>query len=119
MGYGDEYDSSEEQEPECSADSARAYGKVWRRGRVLKGGRELLRRSGTLPTLPRAASACPQSDRARLVDMWIESALLVSRDVRLDKRHFDRTTRQNLKKMRPASAQVVRGKRGWGWGLQP
>ncbi|KAG2451895.1 hypothetical protein HYH02_003670 [Chlamydomonas schloesseri] len=73
-GYGDEYDSSEEQEPECSADSARAYGK---------------------------------SDRARLVDMWIESALLVSRDVRLDKRHFDRTTRQNLKKMRPASAQAV------------
>eukprot|EP00198_Chlamydomonas_reinhardtii_P008885 XP_001698222.1 predicted protein [Chlamydomonas reinhardtii] len=74
VGYGDEYDSSEEQEPECSADSARAYGK---------------------------------SDRARLVDMWIESALLVSRDVRLDKRHFDRTTRQNLKKMRPASAQAV------------
>ncbi|KAG2441663.1 hypothetical protein HXX76_003281 [Chlamydomonas incerta] len=74
LGYGDEYDSSEEQEPECGADSARAYGK---------------------------------SDRARLVDMWIESALLVSRDVRLDKRHFDRTTRQNLKKMRPASAQAV------------
>ncbi|KAG2485302.1 hypothetical protein HYH03_015976 [Edaphochlamys debaryana] len=48
-----------------------------------------------------------KSDRARLVDMWIESALLVSRDLRLDKRHFDRTTRQNLKKMRPASAQLI------------
>ncbi|GIL74865.1 hypothetical protein Vretimale_2440 [Volvox reticuliferus] len=48
-----------------------------------------------------------KSNRARLVDLWIESALLVSRDVRLDKRHFDRTTRQNLKKMRPASAQLI------------
>lgn len=41
------------------------------------------------------------------MDLWVESALLVSRDVRLDKRHFNRTTRQNLKKMRPASAQLI------------
>jgi hypothetical protein len=47
-----------------------------------------------------------QSDRARLVDLWIESCVLVSADSRMDRRCFDRTTRQNLKKMRPGSAQV-------------
>ena len=38
--------------------------------------------------------------------MWIDSVLLISKPP-LDRRHFDRETRQNLKKMRPFAAQQV------------
>lgn len=53
------------------------------------------------------ASPLLQSDRARLVDMWVESCCLIGRDGRLARQHFDRETRQSLKKMRPAAAQQV------------
>ena len=52
-----------------------------------------------------------QSDKAKLVDVWIEVALLISKPP-LDRRHFDRETRQNLKKMRPCAAQLVGGRAG-------
>jgi hypothetical protein len=47
-----------------------------------------------------------QSDKAKLVECWVESTLLISKPP-LDRKHFDRETRQNLKKMRPCAAHSV------------